>query len=158
MLDRSRFVVGDAAWEKVAPLLPGKATARGATGKDDRLFLEAALWRAGTGSPWRDPPGEFGEGNSVLQRFRRRAKAGVFERVFAHLSGEPDFEHAPIDGAIASVHQEASGAEGGLSLGPSAARAAGRPPRSSRWWMRWATLCASCCCRASAATWSACRP
>ena len=26
MLERTRFVVGDAAWEKVAPLLPGKAS------------------------------------------------------------------------------------------------------------------------------------
>jgi hypothetical protein len=26
VLDRDRFVVGDTAWEKVAPLLPGKPT------------------------------------------------------------------------------------------------------------------------------------
>ena len=125
MLDRSRFVVGDAVWEKVAPLLPGKATDPGATGRDNRLFLEAVLWRVRTGVPWRDLPGGFGKGNSVFQRFRRWAKAGVFERVFAHLSGEPDFECALIDGTIVSVHQKASGAKGGLSLRPSAARAAG---------------------------------
>ena len=125
MLDRSRFVVSDAVWEKVAPLLPGKATDPGATGRDNRLFLEAVLWRVRTGVPWRDLPGEFGKGNSVFQRFRRWAKAGVFERVFAHLSGEPDFECALIDGTIVSVHQKASGAKGGLSLRPSAARAAG---------------------------------
>jgi transposase len=125
MLDRSRFVVSDAAWEKVAPLLPGKATDPGATGKDNRLFLEAVLWRVRTGVPWRDLPGEFGKGNSVFQRFRRWAKAGVFERVFAHLSGDPDFECALIDGTIVPVHQKASGAKGGLSLRPSVARAAG---------------------------------
>src|SRR5215217_2196535 len=116
MLNRSRFVVSDAAWEKVAPLLPGKATDPGATGKDNRLFLEAVLWRVRTGVPWRDLPGEFGKGNSVFQRSRRWAKAGVFERVFAHLSGEPDsgepdFEYALIDGTIVSVHQKASGAK-----------------------------------------------
>ena len=107
------------------PLLPGKATDPGATGKDDRLFLEAVLWRVRTGVPWRDLPGEFGKGNSVFQRFRRWAKAGVFERVFAHLSGEPDFECALIDGTIVPVHQKASGAKGGLSRRPSVARAAG---------------------------------
>src|SRR4029453_2676652 len=53
MLDRDRFVVDDAAWEKVAPLLPGKPTDPGATGKDNRLFLEAVLWRVRTGVPWR---------------------------------------------------------------------------------------------------------
>ena len=51
MLDRSRFMIGDAAWEKVAPLLPGKPTDPGATGKDNRLFLEAVLWRVRTGVP-----------------------------------------------------------------------------------------------------------
>ena len=45
MLERSRFVVGDAVWEKVAPLLPGKASDPGATARDNRLFLEAVLWR-----------------------------------------------------------------------------------------------------------------
>ena len=54
MLNRDRFVVGDAVWEKVAPLLPGKASDPGATGKDNRLFLEAVLWRVRTGVPWRD--------------------------------------------------------------------------------------------------------
>ena len=95
MLDRDRFVVDDAAWEKVAPLLPGKPTDPGATGKDNRLFLEAVLWRVRTGVPWRDLPGGFGEWNSVFQRFRRWVKGGVFERVFACLSGEPDFEYRP---------------------------------------------------------------
>ena len=103
MLDRSRFVVSDAAWEKVAPLLPGKATDPGATGKDNRLFLEAVLWRARTGVPWRDLSGGFGKGNSVFQRVRRWAKAGVFERVFAFLSGGPYPELSLISGTIVSV-------------------------------------------------------
>src|SRR5919112_1867323 len=94
MLDRGRFVVDDAAWEKVAPLLPGKPTDPGATGRDNRLFLEAVLWRVRTGVPWRDLPGAFGKWNSVFQRFRRWVKGGVFERVFQCLSGEPDFEYA----------------------------------------------------------------
>ena len=44
-MDRNRFVVSDAVWAKVADLLPGKATDPGATGKDNRLFLEAAIRR-----------------------------------------------------------------------------------------------------------------
>ena len=120
-VDRDRFVVSDAVWERVASLLPGKASDSGVTAKDNRLFLEAVLWRVRTGLPWRDLPGEFGRWNSVFQRFRRWLRAGIFERIFECLSGEPDFEYALIDGTIVSVHQKASGARGGLKLRPSAA-------------------------------------
>ncbi len=124
MLEKARFVVGDAVWEKVAPLLPGKVSDPGATARDNRRFLEAVLWRVRTGAPWRDLPGDFGRWNSVFQRFRRWVKGGVFERVFACLSDEPDFEHALIDGTIVTAHQKASGARGGPSIRRSAARAA----------------------------------
>jgi len=124
-MDQDRLVVSDAVWAKVASLLPGKATAPGATGKDNRLFLEAVLWRVRTGSPWRDLPSGFGNWNSVFQRFRRWVRAGVFERLFGRVSDEPDFESALIDGTIVSARQKASGATGGLKIKPSAARAAG---------------------------------
>jgi transposase len=120
-MDQDRFVVSDAVWAKIAALLPGKATDPGATGKDNRLFLEAVLWRARTGSPWRDLPSGFGHWNSVFQRFRRWVRAGVFERLFEWVSDEPDFEYALIDGTIVSAHQKASGAKGGLRIRPSAA-------------------------------------
>src|SRR4051794_34121828 len=81
MLERSRFMVGDAVWEKIAPLLPGKASDPGATAKDNRLFLEAVLWRVRTGVPWRGLPSDFGNWNSVFQRFRRWVQGGVFARV-----------------------------------------------------------------------------
>ena len=110
MLERSRFVVSEAVWEKVAPLLPGKLSDPGATARDNRLFLEAVLWRVRTGVPWRVLPGEFGHWNSVFQRFRRWVKGGVFERVFACLSDEPDFECALVDGTIVTAHHIRGGA------------------------------------------------
>ena len=124
MLNVDRFVVSDAAWNKVAMLLPGKASDRGVTARDNRLFLEAVLWRVRTGQPWRDLPDDFGNWNSVFQRFRRWAIAGVFDRIFEQLSEEPDFEYALIDGTIVSTHQKASGAKGGLKIRPSGAHAA----------------------------------
>lgn len=118
MVDRDRFVIDDEMWGKVEALLPGKATDRGVTARDNRLFPEAVLWRVRTGLPWRDLPGDFGNWNSVFQRVRRWAAAGVFERIFERLSGEPDFEYALIDGTIVSTHQKASGAKGGLKIRP----------------------------------------
>jgi|TARA_Y100000294_G_scaffold175263_1_gene194934 transposase len=114
-----RLFIRDEVWEKVSPHLPGKATDRGVTAADNRLFLEAVLWRVRTGSPWRDLPLALGNWNSVFQRFRRWAKKGVFEQLFETLSGEPDFEYALIDGTIVSVQQKASGARGGLKIRPS---------------------------------------
>jgi transposase len=115
-MNTERLVLADEVWEKVSPHLPGKATDCGVTAADNRLFLEAVLWRVRTGSPWRDLPVAFGKSNSVFQRFRRWAKKGVFERLFEVLSEQPDFEYALIDGTIVSVHQKASGARGGLKI------------------------------------------
>ncbi len=123
-MNTERFVLGDEVWKKVSPHLPGKATDCGVTAADNRLFLEAVLWRVRTGSPWRDLPVAFGKSNSVFQRFRRWAKKGVFERLFAVLSEQPDFEYALIDGTIVSVHQKASGAKGGLKIRLSGGREA----------------------------------
>ena len=112
------------SWVRLAPHLPGKRGDAGATGKDNRLFLEAVLWRVRTGLPWRDLPADFGNWNSVFRRFRRWAEGGVFERIFKEISGTPDFEYAMIDGTIVQAHQKASGARGGLRIKPLGARAA----------------------------------
>ena len=124
-MNEQRFVVTDELWEKLEPLLPGKATDSGVTAQDNRLFLEAVLWRVRTGTPWRDLPEAFGNWNSTFRRFRRWARSGVFESLFKAMSDVPDFEYALVDGTIVSVHQKASGAKGGLRLRPSDARAAG---------------------------------
>ena len=119
-----RFVVTDRLWARLEPLLPGKPTDSGVTAKDNRLFLEAVLWRVRTGSPWRDLPPDFGNWNSTFRRFRRWAEAGVFESLFKAMADVPDFEYALVDGTIVSVHQKAAGAKGGLKLRPSGVRAA----------------------------------
>ena len=59
-MNEDRFVLSDEIWLKIEPLLQGKSGDRGATGADNRLFMEALLWRVRTGSPWRDLPRGFG--------------------------------------------------------------------------------------------------
>jgi len=46
----------DDQWLRLEPMLPGKAGDPGRAGEDKRQFIEAALWIARTGSPWRDLP------------------------------------------------------------------------------------------------------
>ena len=119
-----RLLLTDAQWERVAPLLPGKEGDPGRSGANNRMFLEAVLWLARAGAPWRDLPADFGKWNSVFKRFRRWALTGVFERVFATLSGDPDFEYALIDGTLIRVHQHGTGGKGGLKIRRSGVRAA----------------------------------
>lgn len=117
-----RDLLSDAQWERISPLLPGKAGDPGRTGRDNRLFVEAVLWLVRSGAPWRDLPERFGKWGTVWKRFRRWAKNGVFERLFEALSGDPDLEYALIDGTIVKVHRHGTGARGGLKIRPSAGR------------------------------------
>ncbi len=114
----------DGQWARIKDLASGKATDCGVTGRDNRLFLDAVLWIARTGSPWRDLPAEFGKWNSVWKRFSRWAKKGVWESLFKALADDPDFEYLIIDSTIVRAHQHAAGAKGGLKIRPSDARAA----------------------------------
>jgi len=113
-----RRLLSNAQWKRVEPLLPGKPGDPGRSAADNRVFLDAVFWMARAGAPWRDLPDAFGNWNSVFRRFRRWATKGVFERVFAALSGDPDFEYALIDGTIVRVHQHGTGAKGGLKIRP----------------------------------------
>jgi len=113
-----RFSLTDAQWEKMQPFCLGKATDPGGTGGDARLFVEAVLWIARTGSPWRDLPPSFGHWNTVFKRFRDWVKAGVFKRMFEAASDEPDMEYAMVDATIVRVHRHGQGAKGGREARP----------------------------------------
>lgn len=105
-------------------MLPGKDGDRGRSGADNRLFVEAVLCIARTGSPWRDLPAELGRWNSAYQRFGRWSRAGVWHRVFAALAKERRFREVFIDSTIVRAHQHAAGAPKKTALRRSAARAA----------------------------------
>ena len=127
-----RRIISDSQWERVAPLLPGKDGDRGRSARDNREFLEAVLWIARTGAPWRDLPNEFGLWNSAFRHFRRWARKGVFERVFKALSADSDFEYVLIDGTIVRLHQHGAGAKGGLAARKRlVAREVAQAPRSA---------------------------
>jgi transposase len=115
-----RLVLTDAQWAKMEPHCLGKASDPGRSGANNRLFLEAVLWIARTGSPWRDLPPWFGKWNSVYVRFRDWVKADVFKRLFDAVSDDPDMEFAMVDATIVKVHRHGQGAKGGLRVRPSA--------------------------------------
>ena len=61
-------------------LLPGRAGHVGVTAVDNRLFVEAVLYRYRAGIPWRDLPERFGDWKNVHRRFSRWAQSGVWEK------------------------------------------------------------------------------
>ncbi len=69
-----RKILTDSQWKRMEPLLPGKKSDRGVTAKDNRHFVEAVLWIARTGSPWRDMPEEFGHWHRIYVRYSRWSK------------------------------------------------------------------------------------
>jgi transposase len=112
----SPAILSDAQWRLVAPLLPGKPGDRGRSGTDNRLFFDAVLWMARTGSPWRTLDKHYGPWNSTFRRFRRWASSGAFERAFGVLVDDPGFEYAIIDGSIVWTGGHATDTKVGLKL------------------------------------------
>jgi transposase len=135
-----RHEIKDEDWERIQDLLPGQPGDPGVTAKDNRLFINAVLWIAKTGAPWRDLPERFGPWGSVWKRFDRWAKKGVWQRVFEVLR-DPDLEWMIIDSTVVRAHQHAAGAEkkGQATIRRWAGRAGGSRPRSTSPSMRWAT-------------------
>lgn len=107
----ARKILRNDQWDRVKQMLPGKSGDPGRTGEDNRLFLEAVLWIARSGAPWRDLPAEFGAWNSVYQRFARWSNNKVWQRVFAELAKDADFEEVFLDSTIVRAHQHAAGAQ-----------------------------------------------
>lgn len=119
-------------WEALEPLV--QAAKRSPVGAKpdlgDREFLEAVLYRARTGVPWRDLPDAFGGWNAVYQRAKRWRLAGVWDRLFESLpAGNPvaEIRRLFVDSTTARAHQHAAGAKkrAGRRRTPSAGRGAG---------------------------------
>ncbi len=95
-----RLNLRDDQWERIQHRLPGKASDRGRTGRDNRLFVEVILWLARSGAPWRELPAAFGNWNSGYQRFARWHKHGVWSEVFEALAKDSDVEEVVIDSTV----------------------------------------------------------
>lgn len=106
-----RYALRDDQWERVRDLLPGRMGTVGVTAADNRLFVEAVLYRYRAGIPWRDLPERFGDWKNVHRRFSRWSKSGVWARVFRHLADDADNEYAMIDSTIVRAHQHSAGAQ-----------------------------------------------
>jgi len=106
-----RYALRDDQWERIKSLLPGRRESVGVTAKDNRLFVEAILYRYRAGIPWRDLPERFGEWKIIYNRFNRWSKNNIWEEIFKTLSNDPDNEYEMIDSTIVRAHQHSAGAK-----------------------------------------------
>ena len=110
---RRRHELTDAQWEMIKDLLPGREGYVGRTARDNRLFVEAVLYRYRAGIPWRDLPERFGDFRVIHTRFTRWSKRGVWQRIFEVLAEDADNEYAMIDSTIVRAHQHSAGVKKG---------------------------------------------
>ncbi len=107
-----RYALRDDQWDKIKNWLPSREGTVGVTAKNNRLFVEAVLYRYRVGIPWRDLPERFGHFRDVHKRHTRWSQTGVWEKVFQHLAHDSDNEYQMIDATIVRAHQHSSGVKG----------------------------------------------
>jgi transposase len=106
-----RYALREDQWERIRDLLPGQDGHRGVTARDNRLFVEAVIYRYRAGIAWRDLPERFGDWKNTHRRFSRWAEKGIWETVFERLAADADNEYAMIDSTIVRAHQHSAGAK-----------------------------------------------
>src|SRR5262245_48812822 len=102
MLVMHRHALTDAQWARLEPLLPRRVSGPKAA-RGDRLSIEAVIFRARTGLPWRDLPEWFGPWKSVYNRFANWARKGHWTTIFQL---EIDETGSIVDGSVVRAHQD----------------------------------------------------
>ena len=83
-----RYALRDDQWMKIKDFLPGREGHVGGTAPDNRLFVDA-----------------------VIYRYRRRCESGVFARVFEILARDADSEYVSLDSTSVRAHQHSADAQ-----------------------------------------------
>lgn len=120
-----RYALRDDQWLRIKDMLPGREGHVGGTAPDNRLFVDAVIFRYRTSIPWRDLPERYGHWKTAHRRYRRWCEGGVFTRVLEMLARDADNEFMMLDATIVRAHQHSAGAQKKTAkIKPSAARAA----------------------------------
>lgn len=106
-----RHELTDVQWNTLVQALPKRRGPESIIG--DRAFINANLYRAKTGCPWRDLPERYGPWKTVYNRFNRWSHGGSWAKVLKALQLEADDEGCIIDASVVRAHQDASGGKGG---------------------------------------------
>ena len=76
----ARHRMTDQQWELIEDVFPEPA-APGRPPVNPRVMMDAIFWRMRTGSPWRDPPDEFGPWKTVYNHFDKWNSDGTLDDI-----------------------------------------------------------------------------
>ena len=107
---KTRLVLSDGSWARFL----GVMRARGLRNRrNNRMVVEAVLWKFRTGAPWRDVPPALCPWQTAYNRFNRWSRLGLWKDFFFDLGKEVDAGPMFIDGTYVKAHQHSSGARRG---------------------------------------------
>jgi transposase len=102
--------ISDRTWDLLRPHLPGRAGQWGGVAKNNRRFINAVLWVLHTGARWTNLPSEYGNWNTVHQRFRRWRQNGSWEKILDILIDDPDYSWLILNTAALAARRQAKNA------------------------------------------------
>ena len=109
-LYQTKIIISREKFEKIKYFFP-KPKNVGRPPLSNFLVLNAILWIARIGMPWRDIPEKFGNWNSIYKKFRQWIELGLFTKLLQHNKQLATTSLlAMIDSTHIIVHQDATGA------------------------------------------------
>ena len=109
-----RYELTDAEWSQIEKYFPPKEPGTpGRPPKPARPMVNAIVWLARSGAPWRDLPERFGPWETVYTRFRALLEDGTLVKMFRDLNIDADMQDLALDSTSVRAHQHAAGAKKG---------------------------------------------
>ena len=87
-----KYDISDEVWELLKPCLPGQAGQWGGIAQDNRNFINAVIYIIRTGTSWRSLPLDYGNWNTVYRRFVRWCNRNIWDKIFAILVTNSEYE------------------------------------------------------------------
>ena len=95
--------LSEAQMRRIEPYFP---LSHGVPRVDDRKVISGFIFVIRNGLRWRDTPADYGPHKTIYNRFVRWSRIGVFNKIFAALSGKgPKPERLMIDATHLKAHR-----------------------------------------------------
>lgn len=108
----NRHALTDEEWQIIEARIPRRFGPASKLG--DRNFVDAVVWLARTGAPWRDLDSDFGPWKTIYNRFRDWVLRGWWKDIFRGTTVDEE-AGSILDGSVVRAHQDAAGGDGGPS-------------------------------------------